>query len=659
MLTVTCAQTTIDVNGVLRSKQFDDRYFSSSGAADECRHVFLQGNNFESRILNCEQFTVGEIGFGAGINFLTTADAWKSRRIAHAKLHYVSIEKYPIALYDLKEFYEQMSDSFTLAKQLLGQYPLPVSGTHRIEFPADNIALTLIYADALDALQLSSFTVDAWFLDGFAPHKNSELWSMDIAAQVYRTTRINGTFATYTAAGSVKNHFSAAGFRIKKQGGYGNKRDMLTGIRTQAESHHFSLKDKSWLLNPTCKPSSKAALVIGGGLAGIAIGAALAVRNWQVTLIERNTEPATEASGNCNAILMPRLSVDHDVQSQLTLQGFLYSLRYLRDLQALSKKCIWQECGVIQLPRDKIQWQRMQQITMREQLPHELLRSVSKYEAAALSGCEVAHAGWYYPQAGWVVPKNACSMLLEQNSNINFLSKQEISHIEYVNDTWHAFNNRNEMIATADTVILANALAVNQFEQTHWCKLHAKRGQITLIPEELNLITPNNIVCADAYITPPLDGQLVLGASFITNDTDTEIRDSEHADNIKKICRIIPDFSAPPIDTLNGRAAIRAVSPDRLPVVGPVAKADAFNQDFTPAALGASNTRYSLPDYFPGLYIATGFGSRGMAWIPICAEALACIINNEPLPFNQAIANAIHPSRFLMKKLIKKTQCTQ
>ena len=256
-------------------------------------------------------------------------------------------------------------------------------------------------------------------------------------------------------------------------------------------------------------------------------------------------------------------------------------------------------------------------------------------------------------------PPTTSACLFEQHENIEFLGNQEITTLEHDGNLWHALNKMGSTVATAEVVIIANALSINNFEQTRWCQLNAKRGQITLIPAGQSATQPNTVICADAYITPMSEDYTILGASFVSNDTETDIRDVEHVENIDKICKIIPGFSPPPLHEIEGRAAIRAVSPDRLPVVGPVAEEHHFQRDFAPAARGASSSRYPIPKYLHGLYMATGFGSRGMAWIPICAEALACMISNEPLPFNQRIANAIHPNRFLMKQLVKNIQYRQ
>ena len=658
MLTVSPAQLVVDKNGVPLSTKFNDRYFSSAGGALECEHVFINGNNLLSRWINTTQFTIAELGFGLGINFFTTANAWILNSNTKSKLHYISIEKFHINIHDLRKVHSQMDINSDLLSEFYAQYPPNITGWHRIHFEHHRIILTLIFNDALTALNDANFKADAWYLDGFAPNKNPQLWSIDIAKQVFRFTKAKGSFATYSAANEVNKNFTAAGFKTTKQKGFANKREMLIGTRSTAITpEKYLLKNKSWLITTSNNIKSKHAIVIGSGFAGSSISAALAKRGWEVTIIERQPTLAMEGSGNATAILMPRLSVDHDIQAQLTLLGFLYSVRYLNKLQTHSNKRLWQQCGAIQLPRNRPQWQRMQQIVSQENIPVDFLRKVNKYQASELCNCELKDDGWYFPQAGWLIPKEACYTLQRQyTDNISFIGNTEIKIIKRLDNVWHTYNEEGSEIASAEVVILANAFSANNLTQTNWCTLHPKRGQLTLIPSCKNSIDPKKIICADAYITPSVDNYHVVGATFITGDTKTDLRTSEHQDNITKLKKIIPYFTPPKLNELDGRAAIRAVSSDRLPIVGPVANKTDFDTIFKQAALGSTKQLYPTPNYLDGLYLATGFGSRGMAWIPLCAEALACQINNEPSPLSQPLLSAIHPKRILMKQLAKSVQ---
>ena len=655
MLTAQTPQLNFNNDGIPCSELFDDPYFSLANPLEESQHVFLDSTNITGRWKN-EHFTIAELGVGFGINFITTFNAWRNCRFSGQHLHYISIEKYPVQPGDLARCYKQLAIPATLTSYLLEHYPPPIQGFHRIAFDQHNMTLTLILGEALDCLKQCTFSADAWYLDGFSPSKNAALWTNDIAREVFRLTCNGGTLSTYSSASDVRKSFASAGFEIEKKPGYGKKREMLVGIVTNKPAPSpYQLKDKSWFISQPVKTQHK--LVIGAGMTGAAMSAALAKRGWQVTIVDKHASPASEASGNANAILMPRLSADHDYQSQLTLLGYLYSLRYLNDLKKYSDSFDWHQCGAIQIPRDAAQWKRMQLIASQENLPESLLQPVSQQLASKLANCTVAGDGWYFPLAGWLPPKQLCLTLIEQYpEEIHFLANTEICSLEKQHSQWHAYNQHKQKVCSADTVIIANAMGINQFQQTHWCKLHPKRGQISLLPEQQCNIHPNKIVCADAYITPVIDSHYVLGATFVTKDTSIEIRPSEHEENLRKLKKIIPSYHCENTQALGGRAGIRAVSADRLPIVGQVAEETSFNTLFKDAALGATHHTYPTPNYHEGMYLASGFGSRGLAWIPLCTEALACQINNEPNPLSNHLLNAIHPNRILMKNLVKRVQ---
>jgi len=657
MLTVQTPQLNFNSDGIPCSELFGDPYFSLANPLKESQYVFLDSTDIPQRWKN-KNFTIAELGFGFGINFINTLNAWHEHGTPNQQLHYISIEKYPVQPADLAACYQYLNISPTLTQHLLEHYPLPVQGFHRIDIHEHNINLTLIFGDALDCLMECDFKADAWYLDGFAPNKNKQLWSDDIAKQIQRLTHDGGTLSTYSAANEVSKSFSNAGFDIAKKSGYGKKREMLIGTLTNIpDPQPYKLKDKSWLINHFLTFNNKHAIVIGAGMAGAAMSAALAKRGWQVTMVDKNDALASEGSGNANAILMPRLSVDHDTQSQLTLLGFLYSLRYFNHLQHCSDDFNWHQCGAIQIPRDEAQWKRMQLIASQENVPDALLQPVSQQQASELANCSVASDGWYIPLAGWLTPAQFCTAVIKQYPDqITFQANLEISSIEKHDSQWITYNKNNEQVRSADIVIIANAMSANQFSQTRWCQLHPKRGQISLISKQECNIQPSKIVCADAYITPPINSQYVVGATFITADTSTQLRQSEHEENLMKLKKMIPAYVSNNIQALDGRAAIRAVSSDRLPIVGPVADESSFDTMFRDAALGSTHSYYSTPKYHDGLYLASGFGSRGLAWIPLCTEALACLINGEPNPLSNSLVNAIHPNRTLMKNLVKRVQ---
>lgn len=204
------------------STRFDDPYYSLGGGLAEARHVFLQGNGLPGRM--DDGFTVGELGFGTGLNLIALALAWEpvaqGRRIA-----FTSFEAFPMPVADMRRAHAEFPETGSVSARLCEIW---ASGLRH--FALGTIDVTVIVGDARHCLADWDRQADAWFLDGFSPAKNPELWGDDILFQVARHTRPGGTFATYTAAGAVRRGLQAAGFRVERVAGYGTKRHMSHGI---------------------------------------------------------------------------------------------------------------------------------------------------------------------------------------------------------------------------------------------------------------------------------------------------------------------------------------------------------------------------------------------------------------------------------------------
>jgi tRNA U34 5-methylaminomethyl-2-thiouridine-forming methyltransferase MnmC len=197
---------------------FDDPYFSLAGGLAETRHVFLDGNGLPGRFT--DGFHIAELGFGTGLNLLATV-------LAHTgpgHLRYTSFEAFPLPATDIARALQAFPKLARIAPDFLRQVS---AGATELHFP--NLTATLILGDARDTLPLWAGRADAWFLDGFSPAKNPELWSPDLMCEVARHTAPGGTFATYTAAGHVRRALAEAGFAVTRQPGFGRKRHMTTG----------------------------------------------------------------------------------------------------------------------------------------------------------------------------------------------------------------------------------------------------------------------------------------------------------------------------------------------------------------------------------------------------------------------------------------------
>lgn len=222
------------INNKPYSIDFEDIYFSTEDGLQETEYVFITHNQLKQRFaqLNNNHFTIIETGFGTGLNFLAVCTHWLALSPPHAKLHYVSIEKYPLKLADLQRAMQLLPQFSVISSELISQYAELKSGPNQFDLAASRIQLDLWIGDVTTQLVQIHATADAWLLDGFAPAKNAEMWSGEVLGHMARLSRINTTFATFTSAGAVRRGLQAVGFDVKKQAGFGKKREMLNGVFT-------------------------------------------------------------------------------------------------------------------------------------------------------------------------------------------------------------------------------------------------------------------------------------------------------------------------------------------------------------------------------------------------------------------------------------------
>ena len=226
------------------STQFQDVYYSSDNGLLETDYVFLQANQLSSRWQHLQNptFTIIETGFGTGLNFLCAAKLWLNHASKDATLHFISTEKYPLSLPEITKALHFWQDLSNISAQFLAQYSALSPQNKTISLFNHRVQLTLLIGDATESLVTLDQSADAWFLDGFSPAKNPQMWQPALFTQMARLSNLTTTFATFTSAGVVKRGLQAAGFQVNKQAGFGKKREMLTGYFTgdSASNNHDS-----------------------------------------------------------------------------------------------------------------------------------------------------------------------------------------------------------------------------------------------------------------------------------------------------------------------------------------------------------------------------------------------------------------------------------
>ena len=652
------AQLDWDDQGRPYSRLFDDVYFSDKSGLDETRYVFIEQNRLAERFAALPQggrLVIGETGFGTGLNFLCAWQVFEQHAPAGARLHFVSVEKYPLSPADLQRALALWPELNVLADQLLAQYVAIHQGFQRLTLANGRVTLTLLIGDALEQLPQLDAQIDAWFLDGFAPAKNPDMWTAELFVELARLAAPGSTISTFTSTGWVRRLLNAAGFKMKRTPGIGHKWEILRGeFLGWPQEVPAPLPAKPWFARPAPLAGERRALVIGAGLAGCASAASLAARGWQVTVLERHADIAQEASGNPQGVLYLKLSAHGTALSQMIVSGFGYTRRQLEHLQ---RGTDWDDCGVLQLAFNAKEGERQAQLA--EAFPADLLHLVEQPQAQALAGIGLTHGGLYYPEGGWVHPPALCQWQAA-HPDIRLLTHHDAVQLRKVDDQWQAWDGER-LLASAPVVVLAGAAEIQRFAESAGLPLKRIRGQITRLMQTPQSQALSTVVCAEGYVAPARLGEHTLGASFDFKSDDLTPTTAEHLGNLAMLEEISEDLVsrlriaelAP--ESLQGRAAFRCTSPDYLPIVGPLADSQAFTQAY--AAL--SKDARQVPDiecpWLDGLYVNSGHGSRGLITAPLSGELLAAWLNDEPLPLPRSVAEACHPNRFALRNLIRRT----
>jgi tRNA 5-methylaminomethyl-2-thiouridine biosynthesis bifunctional protein len=384
------------------SDRYGDVYFSTDSGLEETRHVFLRGNDLAQRFTALqagESFCIGEAGFGTGLNFLCAWQLFEQVAPQGASLDFFSVEKFPLEDDELRAALALWPQLREQSEVLLARWHRRVPGWNRWTFAGGRVRLTLAMADAAQALpQLPSGCVDAWFLDGFSPAKNPEMWSKEVLAGIANASRSGTTLATYTSAGWVRRGLQQAGFAVERVPGFGRKREMVRGSLQPA--------------NTTSSPGGaenggegrlpRTALVIGGGIAGCAAAHALAQRGIKVALIERAAQLATAGSGNPRGILHARFGAGMNALHRFVLASYGHALALLDEavpVDGVNRS----ECGLLQLAATEGEAKRIGKLAAQE-WPAHLLQAVDSARASELAGLPVPHRGLWYRRRcvpGW------------------------------------------------------------------------------------------------------------------------------------------------------------------------------------------------------------------------------------------------------------------
>ncbi|RUO34471.1 FAD-dependent 5-carboxymethylaminomethyl-2-thiouridine(34) oxidoreductase MnmC [Aliidiomarina soli] len=612
-------------SGMPISDLFDDIYFSNQDGLAESHYVFLQGNRLPERFRNLPAstpFVVAETGFGSGLNMLLTAFEFLRHAPADAHLHLVSFERYPMTSASIRQALQHWPQLRTLVEQLVACYPPLVRGCHRLNLHP-RITLDLHFGEILDALPAwqvaNPKVVNAWYLDGFAPSKNPQMWQPDLYQAMAAAAADTCTLATFTSVGQVRRGLQDAGFAMRKQKGFGHKREMLVGSRVQPQSPKPRAVQK--------KSAPQTIAVIGGGIAAASMVQQLkAYRqrfgrgdkdSLKIILLCQDTTLAAGASGNAQGAVYPLLQADFTPTTEFYTQAFVYARQFYQ--QHAPSLCHWS--GVLQLAFNDKMATRQHHSMQRSYYPADFATLVDATQASAISGIQCCHGGLWLPSAGWLNPARLVEQLISEavdelhlNTRVEHVEKQQAGFsIETSQGTMHA-----------DQVIWASGANLQQLNDNQ-LDIRPAAGQVTQIKATVATAPLKAVICHKGYLTPADSGQHCLGATFTklaSGETDYQPHADHDAENIALSERYLP-LAITESDCVAARASVRATTADHLPLVGP------------------------LPYAPPGVWVLGGLGSRGFTSAPWCARHLVDRIFGLPGATTNRVQRAIDSNRLL------------
>ncbi len=626
-------------DGTPASSRFGDVYFSRGVGLAEKEHVFLDGCDLPDGWRGRPAFTVCELGFGTGLTFLATWRRWARTRAPGAVLHYLAAEGYPLARESLAECLTAWPELASQAEALLRVYPAPQRGFHRL-FPAEGVVLTLMCGEVTTVLARLEAAVDAWYLDGFAPAKNPAMWSPAVFREVARLSRGPETrLATYTAAGQVRRDLAEAGFAVELGQGFGRKREMIRA-RYAGPGH---AAPEPWFAPATALKRGVAA-VIGGGIAGTTMAAALVRRGWSATIVERRSTLAAEASGTPSGVVMPRLTAGEAIDGRVHAAAWRYAV------QSWAGHGFYDPCGVLQLATDADESRRQTAVAASGVLPEAALRRLDPAAASEVAGCGLPYSALYFPDGGCIDTRAFCGSAA---TGATVILGRAVTALRRDGGRWRLADGAGE-ICIADCVVFANAGGAGAFPQSDWLPLTARRGQIT---QAAATAASKGLRCVLAYggtMLPVRNGAHAIGATFdwVKDGAAGDATDAgDDIRNLEGVARVLPELAVGLDPDGDGWAAVRWTSPDHLPVVGPLPDREAYARDYASLRHGQRWVTTPPATYAPGLYVMVGFGSHGLVLAPLAAELLACEITGEPLPLERDLIAALHPARFLIRAI--------
>lgn len=588
----------LDATGVPASDVYGDVYHARAGALEQARHVFIRGNGLPDRWAGRGTFTVCETGFGLGNNFLALWQAWRQSPHRPRRLHVLSFEAHPLTRDDLRQALAWHGGELrTLAEELLREWPPLLPGLHRLEFEGGRLTLTLALGKVEYLARQVEARVDAFFLDGFSPRVNPAMWSRELFGQLVRIANEGATAATWCSAGQVRRDLSAAGFLVERVPGFAGKRQMTRAVL------------RPGLGKSRPDPGKEAVIIVGGGLAGAAVANSLALRGHEVSVLDPAFArgPGGSHEGHRCAAMTPTLSRDDNAMSRLSRAGILLGRLRWRDLPGVCEPCgSFYRIAAEEEPL----WRKAVEAW---QFPEDWARWCEASDTLERTGLPLSQGGVWLGAGALLRPARLVAALLA-HERIAVLP-EAVGGLSRQGAVWQAVAEDGRVLAEGQRAVIAAAAAtpallataLNDVSCPKLAALQRMGGQVGHF--RAAALPPTRAIVAGAgYWLPADDGIHVGGSTYVLGQAASESTEAgflEVANKTAGLLELDPALLISARADPDGWAGWRAAVSDHLPIIGPAVADDT-------------------------LWVACGYGSRGLSWMTLAGEVIASRLAAEP-----------------------------
>ncbi|WDE01829.1 bifunctional tRNA (5-methylaminomethyl-2-thiouridine)(34)-methyltransferase MnmD/FAD-dependent 5-carboxymethylaminomethyl-2-thiouridine(34) oxidoreductase MnmC [Thalassomonas actiniarum] len=652
-------------DGAPFSEQFQDIYFDSDSGCQQSSAVFIQGNDIYNRLLQGKSpLTIAETGFGSGLNFLLTLQVYQKvqQQLALQKngespllpLTFISVEKYPLTKEQLEKSLAILPELAEYAQSLVEQYPDKCEQMWQGKFFGGKVTLQLYFDDAAQAFSAlktkKSGLIDAWYLDGFSPRKNPDMWHAPLFEQIARLSKEQASVATFTVAGLVRRQLAEIGFRLEKKATGGKKKQMLTGIFQQGKN-----SGKGYRLRPSINKPHQVG-IIGGGIASACAAYALTRLGVKVNLYCQDSTVAQGASSNAIGALYPLLHQQADDISLFYQQAFNRAKSLYQQVSDEGHHFPHQWCGLLEVSYKESLEKRQQLFEQLKSWPKTLIHGVNAEQASELAGLKLDFGGLFMPGAGWIAPGELVKTLFSAAQATNRLKIKadiKIDHIQQNEDlSWQL---RSEHASFNEKVLIicggAESIKLNIADQL---PLSSVRGQVSSMQTNPETDKLSTVLCHKGYLTPEHKGLHCIGATFEKNSFDTRAKAEDDAYNLAMLEKCLPGMSQwNAEDVIASKARLRCMTPDHIPMVGPMPDIQAHKTIYAHLAKDKNWRFNQAAPVIDNLYLMTGLGARGLCSAPLLADILAADICGTPYPVDSKMLFNLAPNRFIIRDIIK------